>query len=128
MAAEETVGVTAPVRGLARLVRRNPTEAERAVWTSLVNDRRLAGRGYKRRVPIARTSSISCRSGKTVLELDDGTEEPAVAVRRRTWLEERGYRVVVLPAAVLAAEGGGAEGLGDRLVEVLAPLPADSNP
>ena len=33
-----------PVRGLTRLLRRNPTDAERALWTALVNDRRLAGR------------------------------------------------------------------------------------
>src|SRR5207302_9938280 len=30
-----------PVRGLARLLRRNPTEGERALWTALVNDRRF---------------------------------------------------------------------------------------
>ncbi|TMJ65200.1 MAG: TrmJ/YjtD family RNA methyltransferase, partial [Alphaproteobacteria bacterium] len=41
-----------PVRGLARLLRRNPTEAERAFWTALVNDRRFAGSGFKRQVPV----------------------------------------------------------------------------
>ena len=41
-----------PVRGLARLLRRNPTEAERALWQALVNDRRFAGRGFKRQTPI----------------------------------------------------------------------------
>ena len=30
-----------PVRGLARLLRRNPTEAERTLWQALVNDRRF---------------------------------------------------------------------------------------
>jgi len=33
-----------PVRGLARLLRRNPTDAERALWQALTNDRRFAGR------------------------------------------------------------------------------------
>jgi tRNA/rRNA methyltransferase len=33
-----------PVRGLARLLRRNPTEPERALWTTLVNDRRCRAR------------------------------------------------------------------------------------
>ena len=32
-----------PVRGLARLLRRNPTDAERALWSALTNDRRFAG-------------------------------------------------------------------------------------
>ena len=41
-----------PVRGLARLLRRNPTEAERALWKALANDRRFAGRGFKRQTPI----------------------------------------------------------------------------
>ena len=36
-----------PVRGLARLLRRNPTEAERTLWQALVNDRRFAGRGFQ---------------------------------------------------------------------------------
>ena len=35
-----------PVRGLARLLRRNPTEAERALWQALTNDRRFAGSGF----------------------------------------------------------------------------------
>jgi len=41
-----------PVRGLARLLRRNPTEAERGLWQALVNDRRFAGRGFKRQTPV----------------------------------------------------------------------------
>ena len=41
-----------PVRGLARLLRRNPTEAERALWQALVNDRRFASRGFKRQTPV----------------------------------------------------------------------------
>ncbi len=41
-----------PLRGLPRLLRRNPTDAERALWQALVNDRRFAGRGFKRQVPI----------------------------------------------------------------------------
>ena len=40
------------MRGLARLLRRNPTEAERALWEALVNDRRFAGRGFKRQTPV----------------------------------------------------------------------------
>ena len=42
------------MRGLARLLRRNPTEAERALWDALTKDRRFAGRGFKRQTPIGR--------------------------------------------------------------------------
>ncbi len=45
-------GERGPVRGLSRLLRRNPTEAERILWDALTKDRRFAGRGFKRQVPI----------------------------------------------------------------------------
>ena len=45
-------GERGPVRGLSRLLRRNPTEAERALWDALTKDRRFAGKGFKRQVPV----------------------------------------------------------------------------
>src|SRR6266581_259668 len=45
-------GEGGPVRGLARLLRRNPTEAERMLWDGLTKDRRFAGKGFKRQVPV----------------------------------------------------------------------------
>ncbi len=41
------------VRGLARLLRRNPTDAERALWTALKTDRRFDGQ-FKRQTPVGR--------------------------------------------------------------------------
>ena len=49
-----------PLRGLPRLLRRNPTEAERILWQALVNDRRFAGRGFKRQVPIGAAHGGFC--------------------------------------------------------------------
>src|SRR2546430_16533547 len=43
-----TVGAHSPVRGLARLLRRKPTDAERVLWDAITCDRRLAGQGFKR--------------------------------------------------------------------------------
>ena len=37
-----------------RLLRRNPTDAERALWDAMTKDRRFAGRGFKRQTPIGR--------------------------------------------------------------------------
>ena len=65
----------APARGLARLLRRNPTEAERTLWDALTKDRRFAGHGFKRQTPSGDTWltwsrsrcgswSISCRARK----------------------------------------------------------------
>ena len=50
-----------PVRGLARLLRRNPTDAERALWDALTKDRRFAGLASSGRRRSGRTSPTSCR-------------------------------------------------------------------
>ena len=41
------------IRGLARLLRRNPTDAERLLWKALTTDRRFAGQ-FKRQTPVGR--------------------------------------------------------------------------
>ena len=94
---EQGAGERPPVRGLARLLRRNPTEAERTLWQALTNDRRFAGRGFKRQVPVGPhiTDFVSFPL-KCVIELvPSGESEAAVRNRdeRRTYLIERGYRV-----------------------------------
>ena len=83
--------------GLARLLRRNPTEAERTLWQALTNDRRFAGRGFKRQVPVGPhiTDFVSFPL-KCVIELVPAEESEAAArnrAERRTYLIERGYRV-----------------------------------
>jgi tRNA/rRNA methyltransferase len=90
------------VRGLARLLRRNPTEAERVLWQALVNDRRFAGRGFKRQVPIGPhiTDFVSFPL-RCVVDLVPAAEpEEAVQTRteRRRYLAERGYRVCEVTA------------------------------
>jgi len=89
-----------PVRGLARLLRRNPTEAERARWRALTNDRRFAGRGFKRQVPIGpHINDFVSFALRIVVEMvPDDESAPAAQARaqRATWLEERGYRIIVL--------------------------------
>jgi tRNA/rRNA methyltransferase len=90
-------GERGPVRGLARLLRRNPTEAERVLWQALVNDRRFAGQGFKRQVPIGPhiTDFVSFPL-KCVLDLVPAHETGKAAhtrAERRAYLAERGYRV-----------------------------------
>jgi tRNA/rRNA methyltransferase len=90
-------GERTPARGLARLLRRNPTEAERVLWQTLVNDRRFAGRGFKRQVPIGpHIADFVSFPLKCVIDLMPATEpEEAARTRaeRRTYLAERGYQV-----------------------------------
>jgi tRNA/rRNA methyltransferase len=92
-----------PVRGLSRLLRRNPTEAERSLWDALVNDRRFAGRGFKRQVPIGpHITDMVSFALRIVLDLVPREESEAAATARaekRGWLEARGYRIIEVAAA-----------------------------
>ncbi len=99
-----------PVRGLARLLRRNPTEAERVLWQALVNDRRFAGRGFKRQVPIGPhiTDFVSFPL-KCVIDLMPARETGDAArtrAERRAYLTERGYKVCEVKAAEVEKDAG----------------------
>ena len=95
-------GERGPVRGLARLLRRNPTEAERTLWHALTNDRRFAGKGFKRQVPVGThiTDFVSFPLRVVIDLVPEAESEPAAKARseKRTWLEERGYRVIDVAA------------------------------
>jgi tRNA/rRNA methyltransferase len=98
------------VRGLARLLRRNPTEAERIFWDALTRDRRFAGKGFKRQVPVGPhiTDFVSFPL-HVVIELVPTAETEAVAkarAERRAYLVERNYRVVDVAMADVEADVG----------------------
>ena len=83
-------GERGPVRGLARLLRRNPTEAERTLWEALTNDRRFAGQGFKRQVPVGPhiTDFVSFPL-RVVIDLVPARESEIAAkarADRRAWL------------------------------------------
>jgi len=87
------------IRGLARLLRRNPTDAERMLWEALRRDRRFAG-DFKRQTPVGRhIPDFVSFPRRVAIELV-GTGEPetiaADRAQRTAWLEARGYRVVAL--------------------------------
>jgi tRNA/rRNA methyltransferase len=102
--------VQSPVRGLARLLRRNPTEAERKLWHALTNDRRFASHGFKRQTPVGRhVTDVVSFPLRLVIDLVPGDESEAASkarCERRAWLEQRGYRVVVVQAAEVEADAG----------------------
>jgi tRNA/rRNA methyltransferase len=86
-----------PLRGLPRLLRRNPTDAERALWQALVNDRRFAGLGFKRQVPIgphiADFVSFPLRCAIDLVPEKDSAAGSANRAEKQAYLEERGYRL-----------------------------------
>jgi tRNA/rRNA methyltransferase len=107
------------VRGLARLLRRNPTDAERILWQALTSDRRFAGQ-FKRQTPVGRQiPDFVSFVHRIAIELINSGESEAIAndrAARRAWLEQRGYRVIDMTAAGI--EGDVAAELG-RLEFVL---------
>jgi tRNA/rRNA methyltransferase len=93
----------APVRGLARLLRRNPTDAERILWEALTKDRRFAGRSFKRQTPIGRhIADFVSFPLRMVVDLVPEQESAAGAKTRADrleWLKEHGYGVVTVAAS-----------------------------
>ena len=91
-------GERGPVRGLARLLRRNPTEAERGFWDALTRDRRFAGLGFKRQVPVGSHIvdfvSFPLRLVIEVVPAEESATAAGARQERRAWLAERGYRVI----------------------------------
>ena len=84
-----------PVRGLARLLRRNPTEAERMFWDAFMRDRRFVGQGFKRQVPVGpHITDIVSFPLRVVIELVPADEVAAASpcargaagVAHRAWL------------------------------------------
>src|ERR1700716_4147688 len=105
--AERGQGAAAPgdnstVRGLASLLRRNPTDAERILWQALTRDRRFAGQ-FKRQTPIGRhIPDFVSFVHRIAIELVNAGESDAIVADRagrRAWLEARDYRVVEMGVA-----------------------------
>jgi tRNA/rRNA methyltransferase len=87
-----------PVRGLARLLRRNPTEAERVLWDALVNDRRFAGRGFKHQTPVGQHIcdfvSFPLRLVIDLVPPDETSVAAKTRDEKRDWLEAHKYKVL----------------------------------
>src|SRR5258708_21119219 len=101
-----------PVRGLSRLLRRNPTDAERTLWGALTKDRRFAGRGFKRQVPIGPhivdIVSFPLRAVIDLVPEGESGEAAQTRARKRAWLKTRGYRVCEVAAGEVEADAAAA--------------------
>jgi tRNA/rRNA methyltransferase len=90
------------VRGLARLLRRNPTDAERILWQALTTDRRFAGQ-FKRQTPVGRhIPDFVSFVHRLAIELINPEESEVIVddrAGRQGWLEARGYRVIQMRVA-----------------------------
>ena len=90
------------VRGLARLLRRNPTDAERLLWQALTTDRRFASH-YKRQTPVGRhIPDFVSFTRRIAVEIVNPNENDTIArdrAARGEWLQARDYRVHLVKAA-----------------------------
>ncbi|WP_213738557.1 TrmJ/YjtD family RNA methyltransferase [Bradyrhizobium sp. dw_411] len=90
------------VRGIARLLRRNPTDAERILWQALTTDRRFAGQ-FKRQTPVGRhIPDFVSFVVRVAIELINPEEADVIVsdrATRKAWLEAREYRVVSMAVA-----------------------------
>ena len=79
----------------ARRLRRQPTDAERRLWT-ILRDRRLAGYRFRRQHPIGDyIADFACTKHHLVVEADGGQHADSEADARRTaFLRGEGWEVI----------------------------------
>ena len=120
-------GAGGAVRGLSRLLRRNPTDTERTLWDRLVKDRRFSGHDFKRQTPIGpHVADLVSFRLRLVVELVPPDETEAARksrAERNAWLAERNYSVIALPAAEVGADVGAAL---DRIAAVSSDVASKS--
>lgn len=115
-----------PVRGLSRLLRRNPTDAERTLWDAMTKDRRFAGRRFRRQVPVGpHIADLVSFDLRTVIDLVPAEQSEATVAARAekcAWLAARDYRV--LPVSTTDVETDVA-GVLERLNVAIESSPSD---
>src|SRR5215470_3283766 len=90
--------VSRTLRGRARALRHDMTDAERIVWYAL-RAHRLGGISFRRQTPIGPyVVDFVCHAAKLVIEVDGGQHfEPkhvAYEARRRAYLAGQGFRLL----------------------------------
>ncbi len=93
------------------MLRRNPTDAERALWQGLTNDRRFAGLGFKRQVPIGpHMADFVSFPLRCVIDLTAAESKAAAKLRaeKRAWLADHDYAVVEVKAEKVEQDVAGA--------------------
>ncbi len=107
--------------------RRNPTDAERLFWHALTRDRRFAGHGFKRQIPVgAHITDIVSFPLRLVIELvppDEWHQQSRRAPSGGRGSPNADYRVVDVAMTEVEADVGK---VLDRLAAVCATSPSVS--
>jgi very-short-patch-repair endonuclease len=121
--------VSTKLRGRAKALRHNMTDAERVVWYGL-RAHRFHGASFRRQTPIGPyIVDFVCRAAKLIIEVVGGQHfEPdhiAYDERRRAFLAARGYRVLRFSNLdVMNNEAGVLETIAAALERSKRPLPS----
>ena len=80
----------------ARQLRKNPTDAERALW-SILRKRQVPGYRFRRQAPVGPyIVDFVCFENKLVIEVDGGqhAQQADYDSARTAWLASQGFRVM----------------------------------
>ena len=136
-ARREAVGRRGGALGLARAMRRNPTDAERELWR-LLRNKRLAGWKFKRQQQLGPyIVDLVCFGSRLIIEADGSQhlDNPKDA-ERDAWLGTQGFDVlrfwnndiVTRPEGVLTAILAKLEGFAAGIEPTANPTPLPSPP
>jgi very-short-patch-repair endonuclease len=112
---------------IARKLRRNQTDAERALWFRL-RDRRLRGLKFRRQMPIDRyVADFCCEAAHLIIELDGGqhVERSKEDGERTAALEAQGYLVLRFWNNDILRN---LDGVVESIIDTLNPRPPHPNP
>jgi very-short-patch-repair endonuclease len=112
---------------IARKLRHNQTDAERALWFRL-RDRRLRGLKFRRQMPIDRyVVDFCCEAAHLIIELDGGqhVERSKEDAERTAVLEGQGYLVLRFWNNDVLRN---LDGVVESIVDTLSPRPPHPNP
>ena len=108
-------------RDAARVLRRNMTDAEQALWRHL-RHRQLAGHHFRRQCPIGPyIVDFACLGRRLVVEVDGGQHCESTRDRRRDgWLRSQGFLVLRFWNNEVLEQ---IEGVCDMILDLLSKLP-----
>ncbi len=112
---------------IARKLRQNQTDAERALWFRL-RDRRLNGLTFRRQMPIASyVVDFCCESARLIIELDGGQHDELSKedAKRTAVFEAQGYLVLRFWNNDVLHN---IDGVVESIVDTLRPVPPHTNP